>query len=172
MTPESFVSTYYPFAKQTETKTGISAIALLAQAALESDWGRKAVGNMMFGIKAGKDTPANKKQLITTTEYLPTATTKFPEIVSVSKHPNGQYKYIVKDWFRKYDSPEESFTDHARFIEVNPRYSKALLVKDNPDLFVMELAKAGYATAPNYGLILQDMIKSVKKRLPNPNNKL
>ena len=84
MTPESFVSTYYPFAKQTETKTGISAIALLAQAALESDWGRKAVGNMMFGIKAGKDTPANKKQLITTTEYLPTATTKFPEIVSVS----------------------------------------------------------------------------------------
>jgi flagellar protein FlgJ len=166
MTPESFVSTYYPFAKQTEAKTGMSAIALLAQAALESDWGRKSVGNMMFGIKAGKNTPENKKQLIVTTEYLSTPNAKFPEVLSVLKHPNGKYKYVVKDWFMKYDSPEESFTDHARFIEENQRYAKALLVKDNPDLFVMELAKAGYATAPNYGVILQDMIKSVKKRLP------
>lgn len=166
MTPESFVSTYLPFAKKTESKTGFSAIALLAQAALESDWGRKSVGNMMFGIKAGKDTPDNKKQLIVTTEYLDTPNHKFPEVLSVLKHPNGKYKYVVKDWFRKYDSPEESFTDHTRFILDNPRYAKALLVKDNPDLFVMELAKAGYATAPNYGVILQDMIKSVKKRLP------
>ena len=51
MTPQQFVNTYLPFARLTEKKTGISAIAILAQAALESSWGERAVGNALFGIK-------------------------------------------------------------------------------------------------------------------------
>lgn len=166
MSPEEFVAKFFPFAKETEKKTGINAIALMAQSALESGWGKKAVGNMMFGIKATKDTPMDKRQLITTTEFLKTNTVKFPEILSITKQPNGTYKYICKDWFRKYDSPEESFTDHANFLAKNPRYAKALTVKMDPILFVEELARAGYATDPNYAQTLKAMILSVIKRLP------
>lgn len=165
MTPEEFVKTYYPFAKKVEDKNGISAIFILAQSALESGWGEKAVGNMMFGVKASAKTPENKRQLITTTEYLKTANVKFPEVISVVKQPNGFFKYKVKDWFRKYDSPEESFSDHADFFFKNPRYSFALKVKDNPVKFAEAIAKAGYATDPNYADVLKAMINSVKKRL-------
>ena len=166
MTPEQFVKTYFPFAKKVQDKNGISAIFILAQSALESGWGEKAVGNMMFGVKANSKTPENKRQLITTTEYLRTPDAKFPVVISVSaKQPNGLYKYKVKDWFRKYDSPEESFSDHADFFFKNPRYAEALKVKADPVLFADAIAKAKYATDPNYAATLKLMINSVKKRL-------
>ncbi len=165
MTPENFVKTYYPFAEKVEKKTGISAVFIMAQSALESGWGEKAVGNMMFGVKANSKTPEDKRQLITTTEYLRTATAKFPVVISVSKQPNGLYKYKVKDWFRKYNTPEESFSDHADFFFANPRYAEALKVKSDPVLFAEAIAKAKYATDPNYAATLKLMINSIKKRL-------
>ncbi|MGL4583347.1 MAG: glucosaminidase domain-containing protein, partial [Flavobacterium sp.] len=59
-----FVDTYLPSALTVEKKTGLNHIVILAQAALESAWGLKAVGNNFFGIKwTGK----GDKQLITTT---------------------------------------------------------------------------------------------------------
>ena len=65
MTPTDFVKTYYPFALQTEKKTGISGRFILAQAALESGWGKSIPGNMFFGVKANpKTTPENKKRLL------------------------------------------------------------------------------------------------------------
>ena len=165
MTPEQFVKTYYPFAKKMQDKNGISAIFILAQSALESGWGEKAVGNMMFGVKASSKTPEDKRQLITTTEYLKTANVKFPEVISVVKQPSGLFKYKVKDWFRKYDTPEESFSDHADFFLKNPRYSEALKVKSDPVLFAEAIAAAKYATDPNYAETLKLMVNSVKKRL-------
>ena len=166
MIPELFVKTYLPYAKAVEYETKISAIAIMAQAALESGWGEKAVGNMMFGVKASLSTPENKRQLITTTEYLKVPNAKFPVVISVTKQPNGLYKYKVKDWFRKYDSPEESFLDHAKFFLTNPRYAEALKVKSDPYAFCDAIAAAGYATDPNYSQVLRDMVKSITKRLP------
>ncbi|WP_322545090.1 glucosaminidase domain-containing protein [Elizabethkingia miricola] len=163
MTPKQFTDTYLPFAKQTEKKTGISAIAILAQAALESGWGGKVPGNMFFGVKASAATPENKKQLITTTEILSSPNAKFPVIISVTKRTDGKYTYKVKDWFRKYESPEESFTDHANFFLKNPRYSKALLVKSDPYKFIDAIAAAGYATAPNYASVLKDVARRISK---------
>lgn len=163
MAPEKFVATYYPFAKETQDKTGISAVAILAQCALESGWGEKCPGCMMFGVKAKKDTPAEKKQLITTTEYSKRNDLQFPEILSVTKQPNGLYKYKIKDWFRKYDTPEESFTDHANFFLSNPRYADALKVKEDADLFIDGIAKAGYATDPNYASTLKSIAKMINR---------
>ena len=51
MTPNEYVIKYYKFAKAVENKTGLSAIAILTQAALESAWGNCAPGNMFFGVK-------------------------------------------------------------------------------------------------------------------------
>ena len=165
MKAKKFVSDYKDFAKKTEAKTGIDFRFILAQSALETGWGDKAPGNMMFGVKASKNTPENKRQLITTREVLPSINHNFPQVISITKRSDGLYTHIVKDWFRKYETPEESFTDHANFFFENKRYAKALEVRDNPYLFAEEVAKAGYATDPNYANTLKSVIKSIEKRL-------
>lgn len=164
MTPNEFIKQYKIYALQTERKTGISHLFTLAQAALESGWGKNVPGNMFFGVKSGKDTPSEKKQLLTTTEILSSPNLKnlFPLVISVKMLPNGKYKYTIKDWFRKYDTPEECFTDHSQFFFKNKRYAKALLVKADPYKFAEEVAKAGYATAPDYANSLKKVIKMLE----------
>lgn len=164
MTPEQFVKYYYPQAKKVQDRTGISAIALLAQSAHETGWGAKAVGNMMFGVKDTDGINGNE-QLITTTEYHTTNKVKYPVILSITKTGN-RFKYLIKDWFRKYDSAEQSFYDHAKFLMDNKRYAKAMNVRSNEALFLQRVADAGYATDPNYKSLMMQMINSVKKRLP------
>lgn len=166
MKPSEFVQKYLEYAQDTEAYTGISATFTLAQAALESGWGKSDVGNMFFGVKANTATPMNKKQLITTREVLNTNSAHFPEIISIKQRKDGRYDYVVKDWFRKYDSPEESFTDHAKFFLENKRYAKALEYRSDPYKFAEEVAKAGYATDPNYATILKSVIKTIENNLP------
>lgn len=164
MTPKDFVQKYLPFARETETKTGISAIAILTQAALESGWGRSAPGNMFFGIKDTDGVNGNE-QLLQTTEYLKTPSAIFPEIISITPViRNGQkyFKYVVKDYFRQYPTPEASFTDHASFFFKNTRYAEALKVKGDPIAFLRAIAAAGYATAPNYSETLVSIAEKIK----------
>lgn len=163
MTPKEFIKQYKPFALETERKTGISHLFTLAQAALESGWGERTFGNMLFGIKARPETPADKKQLLRTTEVLLNANAVFPKIISIKKRADGKYTYTVLDWFRKYETQEECFTDHAQFFFKNKRYAKALLVKSDPYKFAEEVAKAGYATAPNYADSLKKLIKTIEE---------
>ena len=59
-----FKEKYLPYAMESERKTGLSAIFILAQAALETGWGKHAPGNMFFGIKATKDTPLAQRRTI------------------------------------------------------------------------------------------------------------
>lgn len=169
MTKKEFIQTYKPFSLESERKTGISHLFILAQAALESAWGERGVGNNFFGIKVPKkfvsSTPNQKKQLLFTTEVLNSPTPnpqQFPKIISISKRTDGKWLYRVQDWFRKYDTPEECFTDHVQFFFKNKRYAKALLVKSDPYKFAEEVAKAGYATAPNYATILKEVIKTIE----------
>lgn len=167
MTPEEFVKKYYPEAKKVEAKTGFNYLIPMAQGALEGSWGNKAPGFNFFGIKAYKDTPDNKKQLITTTEYLKSPNVKFPKILSIVKDKtSGKFRYSVQDWFMKYSSASEAFEQHIQFFLDNPRYSEAIKFKDNPDKFFEEIAKAGYATAPGYADTLKAVKQSVIKRLP------
>lgn len=162
MTPKEFIKQYKPFALETERKTGISHLFTLAQAALESGWGERTFGNMLFGIKARPETPADKKQLLRTTEVLSSANAVFPKIFSIKKRADGKYTYSVLDWFRKYDTPEGSFTHHAHLFFQNKQYAKALEVRSDPYKFAEEVAKAGYATAPDYASSLKKIIKMLE----------
>jgi len=165
MTKQAYVDYLYPFAKESEKISGISAIAQLAQGALESAWFSVAPGNMIFGVKDTDGVNGNE-QLLTTTEYSRSANAKFPNIISVTPVVrNGQkwYKYKIKDYFRKYVSPKESFVDHANFFIKNKRYEKALAVKSDPYKFIDEIAKAGYATDPDYAKTLKSIAKDIEK---------
>lgn len=168
MTKQAFVDYLYPYALASQKETGISAIAQLAQGALESAWFSVAPGNMIFGVKDTDGVNGNE-QLLTTTEYSRSANAKFPNIISVTPViRNGQkwYKYKIKDYFRKYPTPKESFVDHAQFFLKNKRYAKALAVKSNPYKFIDEIAAAGYATDPNYVQTLKSIAKSIEKLIP------
>jgi flagellar protein FlgJ len=164
MTPEQFVAIYLPEAKKVEQKTGFHYLIPLTQGALESGWGKKAVGNNFFGIKDTDGVNGNE-QLITTTEFLKSDKVKFPVILKIVKIGN-KFKYTVKDWFRKYPSAQIAFEDHINFFLKNKRYSEAIKHKQNPEKFFEEIAKAGYATAPNYAKELKAVMNSVIKRLP------
>ena len=162
MTPKEYILTYRKAATSAESQFGISADFLLAQTALESGWGSKAPGFNFGGIKDTDGINGNE-QLITTTEYLRTSTAKFPAILSKIFVPAKKlWKYVVRDYFRKYNSAEEYFVEHCKFFLKNKRYAEALKVKHDPYLFAAAVAKAGYATDPNYAKSLSAVINTVR----------
>lgn len=167
MNPSEFVRKYIECARNSEKKSGISAVFILAQAAIESGWGRVAPGNAFFGVKDTDGINGNE-QLLLTTEYNRKADLKFPEIISLEPVIiKGQhyFKYRVKDYFRKYNSPEECFDDHANFFKKNPRYRIALEVANDPDQMAMQVARAGYATDPGYADTLLKVIRRIKQEI-------
>ena len=173
MTPQDFTTKFYPFAKQSEEKTGINAVATLGQAACESGWGSFAPGNMFFGIKDTDEVNGNE-QLIVTFEYsrsaiLTPSQIGLADIVHIEPVDlNGQkyFKYTGHSYFRKYNTPEESFTDHAQFFFKNSRYAKALEVKGDCDAFIDAIAAAGYAQSPTYAATLKSIAHTIQHYIP------
>ena len=131
MTKQEFIEFVGENARRAKAATGVPASVTVAQAIVETGWGKHTIGaaKNLFGIK-GRG-PAGSVRA-PTREYI-----------------NGKWITVDAD-FAKYDSFEQSITEHARFFLRNRRYAPALKFKDDPDTFSREIHKAGYATAPNY----------------------
>lgn len=166
MKPQIFVAKFLADALLSQKKTGISAVATLTQAALESAWGEIAPGNMFFGVKDTDGINGNE-QLITTTEYTRSAKNPMPIAISSTPYVNKKgvkmFKHKGKDYFRKFDTPADCFIHHSEFFLKNKRYSEALKVGMDYNKFFEELQKAGYATDPNYAENLKAVSKSIVK---------
>ncbi|MCK9606435.1 MAG: flagellar assembly peptidoglycan hydrolase FlgJ [Methylomonas sp.] len=133
-----FMSQLSPHAQQAADELGVDANVLLAQAALETGWGKSVIKNAegessfnLFNIKADKSWQGKQNQ------------------VSTLEYENGVARKEMAG-FRSYDSYKQSFDDYVKFIKSNPRYSEALKKADHPAQYVRELQKAGYATDPRY----------------------
>ncbi|PXX96463.1 flagellar assembly peptidoglycan hydrolase FlgJ [Halomonas sp. LBP4] len=141
-------------ARAASRTTGVPAELILAQAALETGWGRHEIatregGNShnLFGIKAGSGWQGPTTE-VTTHEYLDGRRTK------------------VIDSFRVYDSFEAAFTDHARLIGDNPRYARVTAAPD-AEQAARELQAGGYATDPAYAdklIAVMDTLEAVEPR--------
>lgn len=170
MTVRDFVLLLKPHAQVVEAKTGIHADAILAQAALESGWGKYAPGNMYFGQKDFDGINGNE-QLLTTFEYNVSAVLtpaqiglqSIKSIVPVILNGKKFFKYTGKAWFRSYKTASECFAGHVDFFFKNSRYKAALLVKGDAEKFLREVAKAGYAQSPTYETALMGVLKQIKK---------
>lgn len=156
-----FVQKFRPYAQANAATTRIPWLVTLGQAALESAWGKKTCGNNMFGIKAKTTIPRPQRELCTTKEVHTSPSVCYPEVVSVTPRPDGRYDYVIRDWFRAFSSPEESFGHHAKVLQ-HPRYAKAFAHTD-PFAFAREIAAGGYATAPNYATVLTDVMRLIEK---------
>ena len=133
-----FIRTMWPHAQKAAQELGVDPHALLAQAALETGWGKAVPCNAagecsfnLFGIKAGG-------QWSGATVNVPTL--EFEQGIPVRK----------VERFRSYDSPADSFSDYARLIRNNPRYENALGAGTNIASFASALQQGGYATDPEY----------------------
>ncbi|GIF03159.1 sporangiospore maturation cell wall hydrolase GsmA [Actinoplanes siamensis] len=118
---------------------GVPPSVTIAQAVLESGWGRSglaAVDRNYFGIKCqnGKfGTIANGCHVYRTTEC-DKAGKCFP----------------MSDAFRTYATMAHSFRDHGYFLKANKRYQPAFGYTRDANNFIWQVWKAGYATDPNY----------------------
>lgn len=133
----AFVDKVWPQAVEASKATGIPARFLVAQAALETGWGKHELKNAdgtpsynLFNIKAGRSWNG--------------ATVN----TSTTEHRNGQ-PTTESARFRAYGSYEESFRDYARLIGSNPRYA-AVVGQTDATRFARGLQAAGYATDPMY----------------------
>lgn len=167
-TPTEFIHKYYSLAVASEYSTGVPALVTLAQAGLESNWGKNAFGNNFFGIKAGSSWNGLTQEL-KTWECSKTSDTLIqvfePNTPGSNPSCNSRNKksYRVYGKFRAYPTAKDGFIDHGRFLKDNKRYAAAFQYKNSPSQFAVEISKSGYATAPNYAEILVKTIMDIKK---------
>lgn len=164
MKVNEFVKWLYPAAKKGE----INPVFVVAQAALETGWGKSCIGKYnLFGITKGSWT--GKTLLITTTEILSSKTVKFnaPEcVLSITPLPSGKFRYSVKRLFRDYDSLEQCLADHFAILK-QPHFSHAWQYRNDPVRFIEQLqaGKMKYATDPNYVSTIRKMFSMVEKAI-------
>ncbi|CEK11056.1 flagellar assembly peptidoglycan hydrolase FlgJ [Legionella hackeliae] len=136
-TIDEFVKSIWPYARQAANLLGLDPKLLMAQAALETGWGQYvtkgadgSTSNNLFNIKATSRAEDSVK--IKTTEYIADTPIK------------------VNASFRRYPSIEHSFNDYVALIQGSGRYEAALANANDPERYVGELHRAGYATDPDY----------------------
>jgi len=127
-TPEAFVASIAPTAKAVAEELGIDPRVIIAQAALETGWGKHVKGNNIMGVKShGKE-----------------------DGLMVQTHEVVDGKRIkVRYSFRQYESYDESIADYSSFLQQNKRYEPMLQAATLREQ-VEALGKSGYATDPEY----------------------
>ncbi len=147
-TPEQFIEMLWPHAVNAGKRLGLVPEVLIAQAALETGWGRYTIQTSrgdssynFFGIKADSRWQGRRVRK-PSLEYQDGIAVRKPAV------------------FRAYDSIAASFADYANFISTNPRYRTALAQAHDPQAYLRGLQQSGYATDPRYA----DKILSIMSR--------
>lgn len=146
--PQEFVDTLWPHAQQAAQKLGVNPKAILAQAALETGWGKYPIAKEdgtasfnLFGIKADNRWSGDRA------------------VVSTLEFRDGVAQR-EKAAFRAYDSFSHSFNDYADFLSSSERYKDALGAGDDASKFAASLQEGGYATDPKYAQKIDNILSS------------
>lgn len=147
---DEFIAAMLPMAEQAAQKIGVDPRYLVAQAALETGWGKSIIrtrdgesSHNLFGIKSHNSWDGESARVLTT-EY------------------RGGKAVKEAASFRAYDSYAHSFDDYVSFLQGNGRYEKALASTDKPEQFARELQKAGYATDPQYARKISQIARQMQ----------
>ncbi len=125
-----FIAGILPDAQRVARQLGVTPLAILAQAALETGWGRNTPGNNLFGIKAGAGWDGGSVGALTR-EFI------------------GGAWNTAQAAFRAYASVADSLSNYAALLS-GPRYRAALGHGDDVAGFASALQRSGYATDPQY----------------------
>ena len=132
---KNFIKKVGALASADMKKSGVLASLTVAQAILESAWGKSELatgGNALFGIKATKSWKGKV--------YCKDTKECYDGVNLVD---------VKKATFRAYDSWEESVEDHSAFLKANKRYKEVIGETDYKKA-CEAIKAAGYATDPDY----------------------
>ncbi|MGN9914775.1 glucosaminidase domain-containing protein, partial [Phytohabitans sp. LJ34] len=138
MAPDAYISAYAPSAQTVQQQYGVPASVALGQSILESAWGESRLTRErrnFFGFKCVS--PSDPGPIATSCHNYPT------------QECDSSGCYTVNQYFRGYASSTDSFRDYGRLLRT-PRYAAAFDHVDDPDQFIREVHRAGYATDPEY----------------------
>ncbi len=134
---DKFIEYITPMALKTQKENGMSAALQIAQAILETGWGKSVpvdrysglFSNNLFGIKG----TGNAGSVLSATweEYYGTV-------------------YRIDDHFRAYKSVMDSWNDHSALLTENKRYIPYTEVMYNSTAAAYALKRCGYATDSGY----------------------
>ena len=151
----TFVEKVWDHAVRAGEKLGVEPRFVVAQAALETGWGRAelrradgSASHNLFNIKTGSAWRGEFVEL-PVTEYA------------------GSRPHTELARFRAYDSYASAFDDYVALLSDSPRYA-GVLGQHDAGGFATALADAGYATDPHYAAKLKGIIVD---RLGGPANR-
>jgi flagellar protein FlgJ len=151
--PQAFVKSVMPYAQKAAAMLGAAPAVLVAQAALETGWGQKAIRREdgsssfnLFNIKADHRWQGDSIS-VNTLEY--------EQDLPVQRRAA----------FRAYESVAESFNDFVSFLKNSSRYKDALASSNDSANFLHNLQQAGYATDPRYAEKVLNVLKQVNSLL-------
>jgi flagellar protein FlgJ len=137
-TKSDFIRDLWPQAQDAGTLLGVDPRHLIAQAALETNWGQSlpqdasgGTSNNLFGIKASA------------------AWTGASVSNGTQEFQNGLASNTTAQ-FKAYATPTESFQDYVALLRNSPRYAAALNTGSDVHAFAAGLQRGGYATDPEY----------------------
>jgi flagellar protein FlgJ len=138
-TQHHFIQDLWPQAQQAGQQLGVDPGNLIAQAALETNWGRSLPhdssgrsSNNLFGVKATGSWDGASVQAVTS-----------------EAAADGTAASVVAP-FRSYADATQSFQDYVSLLRNNPRYAAALNTGTDARAFATGLQRGGYATDPDY----------------------
>ncbi|MHC5252107.1 glucosaminidase domain-containing protein [Listeria kieliensis] len=142
---QHFISKLVPHAQQIQKEHNILTSVTLAQAILESNWGKSELAlkaNNLFGVKGSAGAP----------------------LINMTTKEFQDGKWIeIKANFRKYASFDESLDDHANLFLNGTSWSKnkyrAVIDAADYKTAAKAIMDAGYATDPTYASKLMALIE-------------
>ena len=153
-TPEDFVEYLLPEIRAINpNEEAVPSEAVLAQAALETGWGKKVLGHEqdnpsynLFNIKATPDRWQGDKIVKNAIEVIDGSVEK------------------IKSSFRSYANYTESIKDYFDFI-AQGRYKDILDSNNTANSFIDKIASKGYATDPQYAEKLNRVVGTIRNLL-------
>ena len=142
---QAFIQSILPSVQSAAAALGVSPVAILAQAALETGWGSHAPGNNLFGIKAGESWQGASLSRLTQ-EFA------------------GGAAEMGEAAFRAYQSAADSVRNYAQMMLGSPRYQDVRGHGDDIAGFASALQHSGYATDPHYARKLLAVAQSPTMR--------
>lgn len=138
---QQFIESVAPGAINGWNKYGVLPSITVAQAILESGWGRSSLSTQahnLFGIKGSYNGRS---------------------VTMRTREVYGGRSVYINDAFRAYANNSESVEDHGNFLYVNSRYHN-LLGDTNYASVARKLRADGYATDPNYANALIRLVQT------------
>lgn len=137
----AFINNHLHDAEEVSKRSGVPVSVILAQAALESNWGRTVKGNAYFGVKGTHGTAGGIN-------------------FATKEAGAGGRLHAARGTFRAFNNFGEAANDYGRLLSTAPQYRGAMAAAGNPLAMVDSIAAAGYATDPNYAAKVKATIRS------------